>query len=196
MNMKKYLLILSFVFLPVISHAETDRRAGIEFLSPLVQQIVQLLYDRIHELNVQIDNLKFLNEAQSKSIVQCSQSNAPLGVVEVPPPPPPPPPVVSNCIGCGTAPDTLPRFIKHPDVTLLGDTAKVSAEVVNINRTVTQCEEGYMGYVVVFNSSDTFVPLEDNFISEETLASFFNSRKTLEAVFPVKSNTQYRCVFQ
>ena len=58
--MKKLIVVLAFVLLPIVSHAEVDKRAGVEFLSPLVQQIVQLLYDRIHELSAEIESVKRL----------------------------------------------------------------------------------------------------------------------------------------
>lgn len=59
--MKKFVIVSLFLILPFTASAEVDKRAGVEFQSPLVQQIVQLLYERIHDLSAQVEKVKSLN---------------------------------------------------------------------------------------------------------------------------------------
>lgn len=53
-----YIAVVAILLSPITASAQTDEKAGIQFLSPLVQNIIQLLYDRIAELTNQIELLK------------------------------------------------------------------------------------------------------------------------------------------
>lgn len=57
--MKKYIVALALVLIiPNVSYASVDKQAGVEFLSPLVQTIIQLLQDRIAVLTQEVELLK------------------------------------------------------------------------------------------------------------------------------------------
>lgn len=54
-GMKKILVVLAILALPVVSIAQINRQAGIEYLTPLVQQIIGLLQERIFILQSELN---------------------------------------------------------------------------------------------------------------------------------------------
>lgn len=54
--MKKYLVVGLLLLLPLTASA--DSKAGLEFLTPLVQQIITLLHDRIAVLSAEVQFLR------------------------------------------------------------------------------------------------------------------------------------------
>ena len=67
--MKKYIIVGMLVFIPFSTNAQVSNQAGLEFLTPLVQQIFGLLQDRIEEL---VNRISFL---ESNS---CQQLGSPI----------------------------------------------------------------------------------------------------------------------
>src|SRR3990167_8935556 len=56
--MKKYLVVWGILALPVVSVAQASRQAGIEYLTPLVQQIIGLLQESIFTLQSELNACK------------------------------------------------------------------------------------------------------------------------------------------
>ena len=66
--MKKYLVVLAILALPVVSVAQASRQAGIEYLTPLVQQIIGLLQERIFTLQSELNACKAGNYTETQRV--------------------------------------------------------------------------------------------------------------------------------